>query len=202
MGGQQRLSVTSSEPPPPGRPLGQLLLLARDGDRQALEEIINRMMPLVWNVARAQGLDREAAEDVVQETWTTLLRSLTTIRSPDALAGWLVKVTKYEAWKVRRKLRRCDLGEPGAFTGLPDLANAMEDRVVEQDQYLCLWRNLNKLNSRCRELLRIVAFVERPDYNVVSEALRMPRGSIGPNRGRCLKQLRELLAADPTWSGR
>jgi RNA polymerase sigma factor (sigma-70 family) len=201
MGGRQRLSVTPSEPPR-REPLGELLRLARMGDSRAFDEIVKRMTPLLWNVARAQGLDREAAADVVQDAWTTLLQKLDAIRSPDALAGWLVTVTRREARKVRTRLRRYDLGEPGTFMELPDPADAMDDRVVDRDQYQCLRRNLGKLGTRCQELLRIVAFVERPDYQEVSKALGMPRGSIGPTRGRCLSQLRALLDEDPTWSGR
>jgi hypothetical protein len=35
---------------------------------------------------------------------------------------------------------------------------------------------------------------------MVAEAMEMPRGSIGPTRGRCLAKLRELLLADTEWS--
>jgi hypothetical protein len=45
--------------------------------------------------------------------------------------------------------------------------------------------------------MRIIAFVHRPDYQVVAEALEMPKGSIGPTRGRCLAKLRALLVDDP-----
>ena len=44
--------------------------------------------------------------------------------------------------------------------------------------------------------------VDRPDYDVVGEALGMPHGSIGPTRGRCLAKLRALLLADPLWRRR
>lgn len=47
-----------------------------------------------------------------------------------------------------------------------------------------------------------MAHVTRPDYAAVAEALGMPIGSIGPTRGRCLAKLREMLLADPGWSGR
>ncbi len=56
------------------------------------------------------------------------------------------------------------------------------------------------LPERCRQLLSLVAMVDRPDYAVVSRMLGMPVGSIGPTRGRCLAKLRLALAADPTWS--
>jgi len=182
------------------RQLGRMLLRARAGDRRALDEIVDRLMPLVWNVARAQGLDSESAADVVQASWVTLLEHLSDIRSPEALAGWLITVTRREARKVRDGLRRVELGEPAAFTDLPDPSTDLEEWVADRDQYYCLWRNLRKLSARCQELLRIVAFVDRPNYTAVSEKLGMPRGGVGPTRGRCLTKLRSLLAADPTWS--
>ena len=51
-----------------------------------------------------------------------------------------------------------------------------------------------RLSAQCQELLRIVAFIPRPDYQSVSAALGMPVGSIGPTRGRCLEKIRALLA--------
>lgn len=49
------------------------------------------------------------------------------------------------------------------------------------------------LGSRCQALLRIVAFVPRPDYDLVAERLGMRRGSVGPTRLRCLDKLRVAL---------
>jgi len=182
------------------RQLGRLLLRARDGDRRALDEIMERLMPLVWNVARGQGLDVEAASDVAQTTWVRLLEKLDDIRSPEALAAWLVTVTRREARRVRTAQRRYDVVEPESLSDRPDPARDIESEIADEEQYLVLWRNLQKLSPRCQELLRIVAFADRPDYRVVAEVLDMPRGSIGPNRGRCLSKLRALLAADPMWS--
>jgi hypothetical protein len=44
--------------------------------------------------------------------------------------------------------------------------------------------------------LRVLMATPRPNYLEVSAALDMPVGSIGPTRQRCLRRLRELLAAD------
>src|SRR5215468_2057530 len=93
------------------RQLGLLLSRARAGDRRAFDEIIERLMPLVWNVARAQGLSRETASDVVQTTWLQLLEHLNDIREPEALAAWLVAVTRREARRMRTAQRRDELIE-------------------------------------------------------------------------------------------
>ena len=82
----------------------------------------------------------------------------------------------------------------GLLAALDPAAEAM----LREDQRV-LWRAVSSLSERCQALLRIIAFIDRPDYGAVSEALGMPVGSIGPTRGRCLAKLRGQLAADPTW---
>jgi RNA polymerase sigma factor (sigma-70 family) len=196
----------SSEPAPRysqdvrWRELGELLERARAGDRGALDEIVDRMNALVWNVARAQGLGAESASDVVQATWVALLEHMHTIRSPQALAAWLFTVARREAWRVREAERHVELVEPGAMTDLPPPLSGFENDVVDRDQHRCLWKNLRKLRPLCQELLRILAFTGHTNYQAVVEVLDIPKGSIGPTRSRCMKRLRELLRDDPTWS--
>jgi DNA-directed RNA polymerase specialized sigma24 family protein len=60
-----------------------------------------------------------------------------------------------------------------------------------------LWRYVAMLSERCRRLLRVIAFDERPDYGRLALELNMPVGSIGPTRGRCLKKLRDLMEERP-----
>jgi RNA polymerase sigma factor (sigma-70 family) len=182
--------------------LAKLLGSARDGDRAALNELIEALTPVLWQVARSQGLDPERSGDVVQTTWLTLLGSLSGIHTPVALTGWLITVTKREAWRIRDAHRTERPLEDELRDQLPDLAPAPEDQALDAEQRARLWAAVGKLPERCRKLLRIVAFVHRPDYSEVSAALGMPRGGIGPTRGRCLAQLRAQLSADPEGSWR
>ena len=63
----------------------------------------------------------------------------------------------------------------------------------EDEERRELWAALAQLSPRCQQLLRIVAFVPRPDYDAVAAGLGIPRGSVGPTRGRCLAKLRAIL---------
>lgn len=180
--------------------LAALLDAARDGRPLALDQIVAELSPLLWHVARAQGLDAATSEDIVQTTWLSLLRSLADIRTPEALVGWLVTVTKREAWRARDNGRRQQPAEEQTFERLRDTAPAPDEQVADLESRRALWAAVGRLSPRCQQLLRVVAFVHRPDYDAVSAALGVPRGSIGPTRGRCLAKLRELLASDPQWS--
>jgi DNA-directed RNA polymerase specialized sigma24 family protein len=75
-------------------------------------------------------------------------------------------------------------------TGLP------EDAVLQDDRDQRLWAAFGRLNERCQELLRLTVLAGRAEYRAVAEALGMPRGSIGPTRGRCLTLLRGLLETE------
>jgi len=76
------------------------------------------------------------------------------------------------------------------------------DQVLGQADRRRLWQHVQDLPERCRRLLRVIAFADRPDYAGVAESLGMPIGSVGPTRGRCLAKLRAQLSADPAWETR
>jgi RNA polymerase sigma factor (sigma-70 family) len=177
--------------------LSAALARARSGETSALEEVVRDLNPLLWHVARSQGLNVTEAADVVQTAWLELVGRPDAIRTPAALSGWLITVTKREAWRVSRRARRLADAE---MAEMPASDAEVDGRLLSDERDKALWRCFRRLSERCQALLRVVANVERPDYRQISEAMGMPVGSIGPTRGRCLAKLRELLLADPEWS--
>ena len=184
---------------PAGRPdrnarIAGMVDEARQGSMDALGQLVTELSPLLWHTARAAGLSPDDAKDVVQTVWTLLLSHLDGIRTSAALTGWLVVTTRREAWRVRAAGRRQLPADREWFSVLPDTRPGSEEQVILDDQRRELWVAIGQLPQRCQELLRIIAFVPRPDYQVVAAELGMAVGSIGPTRGRCLAKLRALLA--------
>jgi RNA polymerase sigma factor (sigma-70 family) len=191
--------VQATQPDRSARMAG-LMSAARQGSENALGQIVTELSPLLWQVARAAGLGSGDAEDVLQTAWMRLVAHLDDIHDSAALTAWLVTTTKREAWRVRAVERRQLPADQDLFSAVPDQGPGSEEQVILDDQRRALWAAIGRLNARCQELLRIIAFVPRPDYAAVAGALGMPIGSIGPTRGRCLAKLRAELASDPAGS--
>jgi RNA polymerase sigma factor (sigma-70 family) len=174
----------------------------RAGDEAALESLVEKLTPLLWHIVRAYGLDTATAEDVVQNTWLTLVRKADTVAEPQAVLRWLTVTARRDAWRAARANGRIDLTEDTATFDLRSTpVDSPEEQVVRTADERALWFAVGKLNERCQRLLRIIAFHDRPDYTALSQELGMPVGSIGPTRGRCLDKLRaELATSASDWS--
>ena len=181
----------------------------RDGDRAALDELVALLTPLMWHTVRAQGIDAVAAEDVVQTVWMRLLHGADAIRDPQTIVKWLLTSSRREAWRVGKRARS-DVVRTAAMFGqegqqlaqIPVQRDQLPDELlVRGERQRTLWDHVQELPERCRELMRVIAFADRPDYARIADSLGMPVGSIGPTRGRCLAKLRQQLADDPQWEG-
>jgi RNA polymerase sigma factor (sigma-70 family) len=171
-----------------------LLTAAAAGDQNAWDQLVDRFSRLVWSVARSFRLSDADAADVCQTTWLRLVEHLKSINDPERLAGWLATTARRESISVLRKRDR----EVPVFGG-PDEEDDDGDQdperqMVAQDEYRELWAAFAMLSERCRSLLRVLAVSPLENYAQIAEALRMPVGSIGPTRARCLDRLRTRLA--------
>ena len=182
----------------------------RAGERDALDELVEVVTPLLWRTARAAGLEPSSAEDVVQTVWLSLLRGSAGIQDTRAVVKWLLTTARREAWRASARVRT-DAARTGAVIGVddeerldlpPQRGDLPDEAVLRDDGQRRLWRHVSGLPVRCRQLISVIAFADRPDYAAIAESLGMPVGSIGPTRGRCLGKLRDLLAEDPQWEGR
>jgi RNA polymerase sigma factor (sigma-70 family) len=149
---------------------------------------------------RGFRLDSSSAEDAVQNTLLAFVRHCDKIVEPKAALRWMVVTARREALRTVQQRDRVEIANETARAVPAPTEQQPEEAALASATQRVLWRNVSKLPERCRQLLRVIAFADRPDYEALSVALGMPVGSIGPTRGRCLAKLRTMLAADPEWS--
>jgi RNA polymerase sigma factor (sigma-70 family) len=91
----------------------QLVRLARRavaGDRDALDELLRELEPLVVRAARLiVGSGSWTAEDAAQEALLDVARGVTTLRAPEAVRTWALRIATTRAIKVARRERLLSL---------------------------------------------------------------------------------------------
>jgi RNA polymerase sigma factor (sigma-70 family) len=118
------------------------------------------------------------------------VRALHTIRDPKSLPQWLIRTASRATWEVAKKARKALPDDLPPLTGAappPDIVEQFE----EEQRVRAALANLGEL---CRRLLQLLYF-ESPDlsYDDVAKRMKMPRGSLGPTRRRCLDKLKRGL---------
>ena len=124
-----------------------LLLAAQSGDRHALTQLLVALQPDIRRYARRHCHRTSVIEDVVQEALIVVYRRVGTIRSPAALAGWLVTVIA----------RLCMLPALMLMRGVEELASLEESRefakVPPDELRIDLVNAIESLSPSHREVL-------------------------------------------------
>lgn len=164
-----------------------LVTRARGNDPEAWNELIERYAPLVWAICVRYRLSSHDTEDVSQSIWLLLAEHLGKLREPAALPGWLATTTRNECLRVLRLAGRFDL--PGQ---LPDDAQdaGIEEEIMIAERNAALRAALAELPPQCRRLLSMLAADPPLSYEEISAVLQVRKGSIGPQRARCLGRMR------------
>jgi RNA polymerase sigma factor (sigma-70 family) len=176
-----------------------LVRAAAAGDARAWDDLVDRFSPLVWSVCRTHRISDEDAADVFQVTWLRLLENLDRIRDPLRLPGWIATTCRRECLAVADRGRWLVAVDAQELDVLLGGSAPADEPVLTADQHASLWRAFSQLTGWCQQVLRaLIVNVdgERPSYPRVAAELGTRPGSLGPTRGRCLKQLRQLVKSE------
>ncbi len=97
----------------PGRGDVELVARARAGDDRALRSLYDRWRPSVFRVARSfDGLDRDEAEDVVQDTFVRAFRRLDGLEESARFGPWILTIARNRALtRLARRRKAADLAD-------------------------------------------------------------------------------------------
>ena len=175
--------------------LSLLVRAAAAGNRDAWNHLVERYAPMIRSVAKGYRLNNSDVEDVTQTVWLRCFEHLSELREARALPGWLKTTTQREALRLSTSQARSASTDPAdlertidetAGDGSADLLRA-EARQAVRD-------SLAGLPPGQRNLLILLHAEARPSYRMISEAMGIPAGSIGPTRARTLAKLRRSIA--------
>jgi len=177
-----------------------LLARIREGDDTGFEELVavhsSRILSLAW---RLTG-DREEAEDIAQEAFLRLHRSVGDFRGDSSIATWLYRTVTRLAidYLRRRKLRkrifffRRDGEEADPLDFVPDSAVSQGDRFFAGEIRMRLDRAMRRLSARQRVVFTLRHYEEMP-LKEIAAALDLEEGTIKAHLHRAVRILRQEL---------
>jgi RNA polymerase sigma factor (sigma-70 family) len=169
----------------------QLLSALAAGDDAAWQTTVRRYERLLRSSARGVLRNDADVDEAVQRTWVLLLRNAGRIHDAEALPGWLATTARREALAIVRGQQRTvptdDLGEHVA----PEETD-MAGGLMRMELRSALLRAVDTLPESQRLVVHAMLRGEQ-SYDSLSRELAMPRGSLGPLRGRAVKSLRAQL---------
>ena len=141
-------------------------------DQASWEAFFQIYWKLIYGVARKAGLSDAEAQDVVQETMTSVAKHMPTFRYDPALGSfkaWLLKLTRWRIVGQFRK-REPNVAIPHAQAE-SSTATGLIDRIPANDVVDTLWENEWEKTLMTAALAAAVVYVPWQRYRAISVAI-------------------------------
>ena len=161
------------------------------GDETTWSGTVRQFEGLLRSAARVVLRSDADIDEAVQRTWVLLFRHADRINDPKCLPGWLSTTARREALAILRAQQRAIPSEDVAEHVAPDetdVATALMDDELRR----ALDQAVETL-PRSQRLIVQALLREPESYDALSAELGIPRGSLGPLRGRAVRALRAQL---------
>lgn len=178
----------------------ELVAAVQRGDEAALEQLVRRYhAPLCQFAERLLG-DREAAGDVVQETFIRMIRALPRYRPQARFSTWLYTIATNLARDSARsrtvraeRLRPIEDVDHDAEVAEPPAAVA--DLALQRVQLSDIKRALGNLSSEHREVI-VMHYYQGLSYKEIATATGCTVGTVGSRLHYAIRHLRRHLGAE------
>ena len=170
----------------------ELVSRSAQGDECAFRELVERHEAAVCALARWKLRDAHLAEELAQETFLRLYRSLHTFRFDSSLRTWLSRVTLNLCNDHLRRMQR------QARATLPAPVQASEPgpeaAMLSREQNQRVNDALTRLPQELQEVV-LLRYASELSYAEIAAALALPLGTVCTRLARAVKLLGEEFRA-------
>jgi RNA polymerase sigma-70 factor (ECF subfamily) len=175
-----------------------LIELWQKGDESAFDQLYTRHAQTIYRLGWAMLQQKQAAEDVVQETFLRAHKARKRFDPARASLGtWLYQIAlNYCRSHLRRKRLTTVpwLRSTGEGPDLPDGRPGPEAKALRSEYRTMLWQAVQKLSDPLREVVTLHYYMELPAVEIAA-MLNCPEGTIYSRLFNARRRLAETLAA-------
>ena len=170
----------------------ELVLRARNGDRDAFAAIVAISLGRLNAVARLIVRDRERAEDAVQDALVDAWRDLRSLRDVDRFDPWLHRILVHACYAHAKRETRRRVREISVTVDMDAVTSDVQTAVAATDQ---LARAIRTLPTEQRATLALVYYLDLPQ-DEAARILGVPAGTVKSRLHRAVESLRAELEAE------
>lgn len=151
---------------------------------------------LLRYIMRLSAVSLEEAEDILQEVFIKVYRSLNDFDPTLKFSSWIYRITRNHVISYHRKTSARPVTV--SFAADPVLLETLASEVdipaqIDRDFLRAnLTSILNQLDHKYREIL-ILRYLEEKDYQEISDILRKPVSTVGTMLNRAKKQCYQII---------
>lgn len=161
------------------------------GNHEAFATLVTRYQKMVFNMIYQITGGLGEADDLSQEVFLRIYRSLSTYKSEYRFATWIMKITTHVCLDSFRR-RRPVLFEPQDSQALPDTRPDPHTQIGEAEQMAHMRRAICELPEEYRVPL-VLFHQQGQSYREMEEILNQPESIIKNRLFRARRLLREKM---------
>jgi RNA polymerase sigma-70 factor (ECF subfamily) len=149
-----------------------LILRCQMGDKDAFATLIERYQrPLRYFISRLLD-DAQVSEDILQETWLSVVKRIHRLRKTEAFSTWLYRIARNKVYhQLRKKKVWSELNE-----NIP-APDENEADVVWLEDVAKVHRCLKELRPEHKEVL-MLRFLEQMSYDQIAQVVNCTIGTV------------------------
>ncbi len=166
----------------------ELVLLAQQGDRGALTELMTQALPMVSALVRGLAPRLRSHEDVTQEVLMRAMTHLKSLRDPARFGAYLNEITRNLVFDIKRRSRPISTlaDDPPAIPDSP------LDRVIQQEEGQQVRQALGELSELDRQVVLLRHWSDA-SYEEIASALGLTVSAVQSRLFRARREMGKRL---------
>jgi RNA polymerase sigma-70 factor (ECF subfamily) len=171
----------------------ELVIEFKKGNDIAFNHIVLRYQEKVYWVVRRLITDHDEADDVVQEVFVKVYRSLKDFKGDSGLYTWLYRIAvNLSLNEIRRKKLRKTFSIDEAAEQYETVDPSPHEQIEREEQRKLIARAIEKLPEKQKKVF-VLRYYEELPYDQIAKILRTSIGGLKANYFHAVKKIGEYL---------
>lgn len=168
---------------------GLLVLEFQSGNKKALSFLVKRYQNDFISYAYWYTGNFEMAQDVIQDSWGSIVKALHSLKKPDSFKSWALRIITRKAQDHLKAMNR----KRNFEKGLQPQPHLEDDEVIQKETQLTeLNKAIKNLSNDHRLVIRLF-YKERHSLKEISEILEISQGTVKSRLYHAREKLKSLI---------